>query len=192
MYMLTLSRSVSVQFILLFSLVSSGCFYSREISRARRDVDRSMTEVDYGRGLSMTLGPISIRMAKWILRRVDDEDAELASAYLSDVRRVKAGVYKVNGYSDGELSGIPALRRFERNGWELAVRTRDHDESVLIYYRERNESVSDMFVVVATNEELVLAKIEGRLNRLLERAIQDYGPLFEPEELDELSELQFD
>lgn len=140
----------------------------------------------------MTLGPVSLRMAKWILRRVDDEDAEIASEYLSDVRRVKAGIYKVNDYSDDEVSSLPALRRFERNGWELAVRARDNDESVLIYYRERNDAVSDMFLVVATNEELVLAKIEGRLNRLLERAIQDYGPPFELDEFEELSELPFE
>ncbi len=181
-------RSTALVILILASTVSSGCFYSREISRARRDIDRSTANVDYGRGISMNLGPFSLRLAKWILRRVDDEDAEMASEYLSDIRRVKAGVYKVNDYSPDGLSAIPSLRRFERKGWELAVKAHDDEESVLIYYRERDNKVRDMFVIVATDEELVLAKIEGRLNRLLERAIQDHGPLLELEEIVELSD----
>ncbi|NNE34814.1 MAG: DUF4252 domain-containing protein [Rhodothermales bacterium] len=180
------NRSSALVLVMLAALVSSGCFYSREISRARHDLERSSPGVDYGRGVSMNLGPISLRMAKWILRRVDDEDALMASEYLSEIRRVKAGIYKTRDGVTNDLSSIPSLRRFERRGWEVAVRVRDEDESVLVYYREQRDTVSDMFVVVATEDELVLAKIEGRLNRLLERAMKDHGSLFE------LSELSFD
>lgn len=132
----------------------------------------------------MNLGPVTLRLAKWILRRVDDEDALMASDYLSEIRRVKAGVYEVRGEPDPDFSQMPSLKRFEKRGWELAVKVRDEEESVLVYYRERRDTVSDMFVVVATDEELVLAKIEGRLNRLLERAMQDHGALYELSELD--------
>lgn len=168
------------------STLLSGCIYSREISRTRRDIERSNVGVDYGRGMSLSLGPVSLKLARWILRRVDDEDALEASGYLSDVRRVKAGVYRARDGWEGDFSELPTLKRFEKRGWELAVRVREKDEGVLVYYRENRASVSDMFVVVASQDELVLAKIEGRLNRLLERAMSDERALRD------LTDLSFD
>jgi len=156
----------------------SGCFYSREMARTRYDIERVNPGMDFKRGVSMNLGPFSLRLARWILRRVDDDDAWEASEYLSEVRRVKAGIYprRDNG---GELDRMPTLKRFERRGWELAVRANEDGESVMIYYRERNDTVSDMFAVVVSEDELVVARIEGRLNRLLEKAMSDHNAIHE-------------
>ncbi|MCB0720266.1 MAG: DUF4252 domain-containing protein [Bacteroidetes bacterium] len=154
----------------------SGCFYSREMARTRHDIERVNPGLDFKRGMSMNLGPFSLRLARWILRRVDDEDAWEATEYLSEVRRVKVGIYPRRD-SRGELSRMPTLRRFESRGWELAVRANEEGESVMIYYRERHDTVSDMFAVVVSDDELVVARIEGRLNRLLEKAMSDHSAI---------------
>ena len=62
----------------------------------------------------------------------------------------------------------------KKDDWEMAVRVNEDDESVWILYRERDDTVKDLFVVVLDDQELVLVQAEGQLDRLMEKALADH------------------
>lgn len=167
-------RALALLALLLFVLPLSGCFYSREIAQTRRDLERHYPEADFDREVVVSLGPLSLRTLGWVAGLADDEDADLARQYLREVRRVKVGVYKTAYLPDLDAFDPPALRRFHRDGWELAVQVREDDEAVWLFYKDRGGAVRDLYAVVLSDEELVLARIRGRLDRLLARALEDH------------------
>lgn len=194
-WMKTWGSTTEVLLVLVVALTASGCLYSREIQQTRREIQRANPELELDRTFSASVGPVGIRLARWITARVDDEDAQRASRYLRSVRRVKIGVFESNG--EGSLAGISELRRFERNGWELAVYARDYRDDgdsdddddyddggdVWIYYRERGDTVTDLYAVVLSDEDLVIARVKGNLSELLAEAMREYGPEASTEEV---------
>ena len=166
---------LSLLLITLLIAPLSGCFYSREITQVRRDIERAYPDAQYKRGLVVSLGPLSIRTAGWISGLVPDEDAQMASDYLREIRSVKVGVYNAEYGISTEGLDIPTIRRFERGDWEVAAKIRNDDELVWVMYRESKDTIRDIFVVVLTEEDMILARVEGHLNRLLTRVMDDHA-----------------
>lgn len=173
---------MSTRTVLLILLVGlpalTGCFYSREIAHVRRDIERQYPEARFERQVVVNAGPVLLRLSRWVARRVDD-DARMAADYLDEVRRVKVGVYRTERLPHLTDLDLPALRRFQRDGWDVAVRVRDDNEAVWVLYRENRRTVRDMYVLVLSDDELVIASIEGHLDRLLQKAIEDHASVSE-------------
>ena len=160
--------------ILLFlaASLSSGCAYTNEITRTKQEIE-NYSSVDAQTGIVLSLGPGLFHTAGFLAKFVDDEDAQLASRMAYGIRRIKAGVYPLQ-YS-GNLSNldVPELRRFRKKGWKTAMKVEAEDEVGWIMYRERGHRVKDLFVVVLTDDELVLARIQGNLTELLDTALDE-------------------
>lgn len=158
---------------LLLAPLLSGCLYSREIAGTRRDIERAYPEARFDREMVVSLGPLSLRTISWITGMVDDEEARMARDYLRTMQRIKVGVYRTEQMPDLETLEMPELRRFKRNGWETALRFRDEGEMGWVFYRPYRDTVRDLYVVVFSEEELVLARVRGHLNELLARVMED-------------------
>jgi len=159
--------------ILLAGLMLSGCMVSREISDVRRDIEKEFPGAEFDKEFVISVGPGFFNTVGWLAERVDDYDARRIADYLSEIRRVKVGVYRTEQLPyEGDLE-LESLRRFNENGWELAVKVRDDDEMVWVLYREWYDEVRDMFILVLDDENLVIVRVEGYLNRLLEKIVED-------------------
>lgn len=159
--------------LLLACLMLSGCMVSREISHVRRDIEREFPGAEFDKEFVISVGPGFFNTVGWLAERVDDYDARRIADYLSEIRRVKVGVYRTEQLPyEGDLE-LASLRRFNENGWELAVKVRDEDELVWVLYREWYDEVRDMFILVLDDENLVIVRVEGYLNRLLEKIVED-------------------
>ena len=55
----------------------------------------------------------------------------------------------------------------------MAVRVNDGGDRVWLLYRLDGESVREMFVVTMSDDELVMVKIKGRLERVMAQAIEN-------------------
>jgi len=165
-----------VPIIAIAALLGSGCIYSREIAHTGREIERANPGLELDRKFTANLGPVAIRLGRFVTGRVRDEDAQRASRYLRSIRRVKVGVYEAHIREDVRLEGIPEMHRFGRGGWQLAARVREDNEDVWLYYRERGQTVTDLYVMVLSEDELVIARVKGSLNRLMEDAVKDFGP----------------
>lgn len=159
--------------LLLTAVTLSGCVYSREIAHTRRDLERHYPEADFDRQIVINLGPRSLHTVGWLAGLAPEEEAQMARDYLYEIDRVKVGVYKVESLPDLDDFDPPALRRFARNGWEVAVKVQEDDEIIWVLYRERYNEVSDIYAIVLNDEDLVLARVKGHLNTLLEKVMED-------------------
>ncbi len=173
--------------ILLFLGTSvSGCA-SYELMRVRNDIDRQVPEARIGNGYAMSFGRISLGLARWLSGLVDDEDAGIAQAVLSEVRRVQFARYDINGAFDATTLRMPGRLRsyLERGDWYLLAGIREESEAVWVVYKEKDDIVVDLLAVVMGQEELVLAKISGDLNAVVAAALSQQGiniPFFGEEE----------
>jgi hypothetical protein len=160
--------------LLLLVLPMTGCIYSREIAQTRRHIERELPGADFEREVVVNLGPLSLRTLRWFTGLGDDPEARHAHLLLSDLRRVKIGVYR-NTQTVASLAAVdlPQVRRLEEDGWEPAVVLREESEVVWVYYRERRATVRDLYVVALDDKELVLARMRGHLGRFLIRAVQE-------------------
>jgi hypothetical protein len=168
-------RSLLFLLVLLTVSVSvTGCFYSREIAQTRRDIERDYPDARFHQQIVVSLGPASIRALGWLVGLAPEEEAQMAKDYLHEIDRVKVGVYRVDYLPDLDAFDPPTLRRFQDDGWEVAVKSREDDEIVWVMYRERYNTVRDIYTIVLTDEDLVLARVKGHLNRLLEKVMEDH------------------
>lgn len=171
----------AVILLLVLAPMLAGCFYSREISRAKRAIADELPEAHFKRKVVISVGPLSLGFARWVTGLMDDHDPDLqmARSYLKEVKRAKVGVYEI--YNAPDLNTVETPRRLqdmlERDGWELAVRVREAETLVWVYYRAKNETVRDLFAVVFDDHELVIARVDGNLDRLIAKALSDHVPV---------------
>jgi len=155
-------------------LLVPGCIGAREMSHVRNDIEALNPELRLDReaeitiesGLFTTVGRILGRMA-------DDDDVFKAAAYIEGLHRVKLGVYKIRGRRVRDPLQIEDLERFQRDDWRLASRVSEDEETVSVLFREFYDEVRDLFILVQNDEELVLVRLEGSLNFLLEKIVAD-------------------
>ncbi|MDH5627520.1 MAG: DUF4252 domain-containing protein, partial [Candidatus Krumholzibacteria bacterium] len=101
-------------------------------------------------------------------------DASEARPYLRGVSKVQVAIYETEGNVHAATIETPArLQEMIDDGWEMAVRVRDEDEMVWLLYRIDGDSVREMFVVVMDDEELVLVRVKGHLERLMAEALEN-------------------
>lgn len=158
--------------VILLVLPLAGCLFSREIANTRRDIEKTYPDLQLERQIVLNLGPVSLKMLGWMAGLTHEPEAEMAARYLKDVRRVKVGVFR-SEHPDafGEI-GSKGLA-FEK-GWEVAVKIRQDDGHVWVLYKDEPETVRDLYVVVLSDEDLVIARVRGNLNRLLARVMEDH------------------
>ncbi len=167
------NSTASFALALTVCLTLTGCFYSREIAHIRRDIEREFPGSSFDREFVVTVGPGFFSTVGWLAERVDDHETRRIGEYLTEIRRVKVGVYRTESLPyEGDLE-LEELQRFRRNGWQVAAKVRDDDELVWVLYRERYEEVRDVFVLALSEDDLVIIRVEGNLNRLLEKIVAD-------------------
>lgn len=165
------SRPAVVALVILLVLPLTGCLFSREISQTRREIETAYPDLRLEREVVVNLGPISLAMIGWMAGLVPDQDVAVARRYLKDVSRVKVGVFRAEGAAG--LQDVDAgLFGFEK-GWQVAVKARQEEERVWVLYRDGPETLRDLYVVVLNDEDLVVARVRGRLDRLIARVMED-------------------
>ncbi len=153
-------------------VTGSGCAYSSEIKKTRHQIEREY-DIDTETGIVVSMGPGLFHTAGFLAKFVDDEDAQMASRLAYGIRRIKAGVYPIDYVSDITDLDIPEMEVFKRRDWKVALKVEDYDEVGWILYRERRNRVRDMFVIVLTEDEMVLARLQGNLTELLDLALDE-------------------
>ncbi len=170
------NRILGVILLLVVGLATSGCIYSREISNTRRVIEEEIPGSQFDRKMVLNIGSGTLRTAGWLTSLIPDDDMEEVRRYLDDVERIKVGIYETESLPDDGPSGAPMLSDMVERGWEVAVRVRDEQDRVWLMYRSHRDRVRALFVIVLNEDNLVIARVEGHLDRILQRAMTDYRP----------------
>lgn len=168
-------RLVHLFLVLLVAAPLTGCLYSREIAGTRRAIERQYPGADFDRTFVLSAGPLSMRTLGLVARLVPEDEAQMAASYLRDVSRVKLGVYETRFLPSMDAFDPLDLDRFRRAGWEVGLKVSEDDERVWLMYREHHGVMRDLYLVVLNEEELVLTRVRGHLNRLFERVLADHA-----------------
>ncbi len=167
----SMTRTLVLAAALGFAPLAGGCMWAPELTDVKQDIARQLPGVGFRKNVTLSFGPLTMGLARAITGCIPD--AREAHTYLRDVSRVQVAVYELDGAPAGHDIDTPSrLEALIEDGWEMAVRVREESEAVWLLYRTDGDSVREMFVVVVSDEELVLVKVKGRLERLLAGALE--------------------
>jgi len=152
---------------LLFpALLCLSCVRLHGPEDVRRDLSR-----EAGVRLNREMGITVTRSGVWLARKILKWSGEEEIPKLKGIRRVEVGIYEVRGLR----KGVDAPRPFELaefDGWDQIARIRDGGEEVHVMVREVDGILRNMLVVVAADDEWVLVRIRGRLDRIVQDAMR--------------------
>lgn len=150
---------------LIPSLIAVSCVRIHGPEDVRRDLGRS-AGVKLHREFGLTLTRSGMWIARKGLKMADEEQISLRG-----VRRMEVGIYEVRGRR-GDANGLRDADLAALEDWTPIVRTRDPDELVLVLTREQDGRVCGLLVVVADDDEWVLVRMRGKLDRMFEDAVR--------------------
>jgi hypothetical protein len=159
--------------VLLTALVLSGCLVSRELTQMKRQIERDVPEAEFDRDLVLNIGPAGLRLIGWTAGLSSDEDAEEVRRYISYVDRVRIGVFETRRLPEDWMGRVTVIDDLQNSGWLLAVRRESKNELLGVLYRERVGRIRDIYAVHLDPDELILARISGDLQGLLDYAVAD-------------------
>jgi hypothetical protein len=169
-------RNLKWTTVILALLASTACIF-RGPEDLRRDLQAS-AGVELDKEMGVTVGRFGIAVA-----RVFTKQEEVP---LKGVRKVEVGVYEVVGTRKGVDERRP-LAVAEMPGYQPVVRVHEGNEDVFVMLKmDEQERIRRMLVIVAENDEWVLVRIRGKLDRIVERAMEmafdeaDKPELYEP------------
>lgn len=166
--------------LLAAALVAPGCLlHSTDMTRTRRAFERQYPEAQFDRDLTLDLGPLTMAMSAGLTRRWAPEAFKMAGPYLRYVERVEVGVYEASNLpplGEVDASALPVLHE---GGWETVLRVREPEEHVWVLARPGRHTLRAFYVLVLGEDELVATRLEGRLDKVLEHALETHGDVLD-------------
>jgi hypothetical protein len=87
---------------------------------------------------------------------------------LKGISWVDVGIYHIRGDQHSFVAGV------ELPGWEPIVRVREGDSEAKIFVKQSSTSLKGLLVLARENDELVIARVRGRLDQLLD-SVMEHG-----------------
>jgi hypothetical protein len=159
------SRAVTLA-ALIATLAGPACIRFHGPEDVRRELARSAgVKLDREMGFTVT------RSGVWLARKIMKWSDETEEFSLKGVRRVEIGVYQVDGLRKGYAE--PAgLHEIEFPDWTPVVKVQDEDEDVLVAVHENEGRIKGMLVVAMEDDEWVLVRVWGKLDRVIEEVMR--------------------
>lgn len=153
--------------VVAFGLAAApGCIRLGGPDNVSRHLSRE-AGVDLQQEMGITVTRSGIWLAKKGLRWADDVDISL-----DGLKRVEVGIYTVEG--DRGDSAEPLDIRVFPTAWDSWVEVHDEGEQVFVLVRsgKKSDEITGLLVVVAEDEEWVVVRMYGDLDRILEETMR--------------------
>lgn len=161
--------------VAILALSSSGCYRAVHLERIGYEIADACPGARFKRDFSLSLGGASWGIMKNIALSVEKDDPEVR-AIVGGLSRIELVVYEVSGISKVDARPIgEVVRGSLDDDWELMVKSADKNEMVWIHYREDDGRVREMNITAFDDGELVIVRLSGRLDEIMEMAIADHG-----------------
>jgi hypothetical protein len=156
----------------------TGCLWAPELSRIQREIERQAHGAEFEKEVTLNLGPLSLGLARFATRFIPNSyvpEAGEANQYLQEVRRVQMALYRTVALPPLENIRMPEhlKQMMHEQGWHLAVKTQKPDELTWVLTREKDGIIRDIYVVLLDSEQLALIRVEGRMDQLLAKAMEN-------------------
>ena len=165
---------VPIMALFASSLLIPGCvFVSADFLETRNLITKELGKIDVDTEFQLRLGPGLLSCAKLAVNnsKVDCDEV----SYLKDIKNIQIGIYKLRNADKEKVMVIPEKidRRLARKGYEPIVKCKEPDETVWVLTRMKGKKIKALYIIALDRQELILVEIHGRLDRIIERAIQE-------------------
>ena len=150
---------------LLVGATSLGCVRLHGPENLRRDL-AGAAGVKLDREMGVTVTRSGVWLARKIMRWAGEEEIPLRG-----VRKVQVGIYSVEGLRRG-VDEPGAIRPDLLPGWMTLARVRKDGEQVLVMTREGKRGIDRLVAIVAEEDQWVVVRLHGRLDSVLEQALE--------------------
>ena len=170
-----MNRSARITVILWIAAMlplTGGCVWTPELNNIKQDIASQIPGATFEHEVSFAIGPGGMALARAVTTLVPP--AREARNWLADVSRVEVAVYEVVRSELPERLQTPRrIAEMLADGWEMAARVRQQNEAAWVLYKLDGDSVREVFVVALDQEELVMVKVKGHLERVIARALNE-------------------
>jgi hypothetical protein len=151
----------------------SGCLWAPDLDRVRKDIEHQIPGAKFDREIALSLGPIALTLVRGVLAVVPE--SRDAAGYVRDVRSVSVAVYTTQNLPADFALRLPEAmdRLIRKEGWEIAVKTREDGEAVWVLCKMDGDSIAGLYVLALDGDELVLVQANGRLEEMFKKAIRE-------------------
>jgi len=163
-------------------ITTTGCIgVNKNFKNLRNHVFNSLDE-SFDKTIEFSLGKSAFMFASKFVD-TDEEDDENVKDMLKDVSRISIGIYERedNTESLSEAKHSKNILRkisdgLQTDDWESIVKVTGQDETIGIYVKENEtEDIKEMFAVILSDNEMVMLKLNGNLNSLADKVIEQQG-----------------
>lgn len=169
--MKTLSKILILSAFL--GLICTGCTNS-EFNLIERSIQHQIRPADMKTQFKCSFGPLSMSTIRGIVSLTDADD--VAKQQLKNIRKVQVGVYELSKKDDEAIElSVPGqvIDKLQKSGWELLVRVKERDESVVILFKELKRGKVSLYVVSLDYDEVVIVEVVGNLDHILDEALKE-------------------
>lgn len=160
--------------VLLSSLTSTGCMLATPGLGNQRDaLEAQIPGARFDRTFGIRLGRLSLGLTRSIIRATEDEDEDLDQAMvaLRHVKGVQVAVYETLELPAAGTAAFRPPRTDHLDGdWFVAADIRGRDHAGWALARTSSKGIIRALMIgVLDEDQLVLVRIKGNLEALLER-----------------------
>jgi len=157
----------------LLMMLSSGCMTNGEFNFIERSIKKEIYPSTVRTKFKFSFGAISMSTARSVVRLADADEEALN--YLNEIDKAQIGVYEIEHREESADRLIPhdVEERLNRSGYHIFVRVRERGENVNLYFKEISDSCCGLYCIVIDNDELVIVEVQGRLDKLIEEALNE-------------------
>ncbi len=167
----TVTRIGSGWILLAAAVVTTGCFtHAHTLEPTRYAVEKQLPGARFEPEIKLTFGRVSLALARKIVRWADVEEPEVQM--LRDVHRVELAIYRTHSLPEIGQAGfaIPRAARMADRGWQTIIHASNEGGATWVLMRPRpNGKAEEILVGALDDDELVLVKVRGDIDGMLER-----------------------
>ncbi len=159
----------------VLAFFSSGCYRAVRLERMGYEILDACPDARFEKDISLSLGGVSWGILKSIAMSVEKEDPEIR-AYIGALSKIEVVIYKARGISMDDARPIGEIVKNQLDDeWDLMVKVVEEGDLAWIHYRGDDERIREMQITAYDGEEFVIVRLSGRLDDLMEMAIEDHG-----------------
>lgn len=158
----------------VLAFFSSGCYRAVRLERMGHEILDACPDARFKKEFSLSLGGVSWGIIKSIAMAAEKDDPDMA--YVNGLSRIELVVYKARGISKVDARPIGEIVRDKLDDdWDLMVKTVEDDDLAWVHYREDDGHIRELQIIAYDGEEFVIVRLCGRLNEMMEMAVEDHG-----------------
>lgn len=175
------TRFFAITFAFAIAFLLTGCLWTPEFSGIVAEINKQVPEARFKKNIQLNLGPASLGFARAVLGLASGQDRDVreAKSYLEEVSSIKLAIYETNNLHSAKKIKLPSYleRMIQRNNWQTVVKVQEDHEFVMAVYKQHRQSITEMFVLALSSDELILVQVEGRLDRLFEKVMEEHADI---------------